>query len=382
MIQARHHIRSCHQAFRYKKALNNVPPNNIVASGEQVKTTKHMAGHRLWIHRLRSLFTAFLLGIFFFSAADVFAQTAGNEWIDYDQTYYRIPVTQDGIIRITYDQLINSGFPADEIDPRWIQLFHEGEEQYIYIEGEGSNGIFDPNGYLEFYGQRNRGENEAMLYDDPQNQINPDHSLFTDTAVYFLTWNNQYDNRRMQSENDLNFAAHSDNQAMYCIRHLRNNYTGTYNPASSRAMYTRSEAWLDNAEINLDNSRTKNINLTNKSNSGPDVEIELAVAGTPSSSIQSSIPHHLKVNFMGSTRVNEVYSGYDYIRKSFAFAPADVPESIDFVFSSNDTQSPQYDDDNRVSYIDIRYPHTMDFESADAFEFYLPSGDGSKDYLE
>ncbi|MGM0626168.1 MAG: C25 family cysteine peptidase [Bacteroidota bacterium] len=382
MIQARHHISSCHQAFRYQKALNNMPPNDIVATNGDVKTAKHMAGHKSWIHRLRSLFTAFLLGILFFSVTDVFAQPSGNEWIDYDQTYYRIPVTQDGMIRITYNQLINSGFPADEIDPRWIQLFHEGEEQYIYIEGEGSNGIFDPNGYLEFYGQRNRGENEAILYDDPQNQINPDHSLFTDTAVYFLTWNNQYDNRRMQSEDDLNFAAHSDNQAMYCIRHLRNNYTGFYYPASSRAMYTRSEAWLDNAEINLDESRTKNINLTNKSGSGSDVEIELAVAGTPSSSIQSSIPHHLKVDFMGSTRVNEIYSGYDYIRKSFTFASADVPESIDFVFSSNDTQSPQYDDDNRVSYIDITYPHTMDFQAADAFEFYLPSGGGSKDYLE
>ena len=38
-------------------------------------------------------------------------QNFGNEWIDYNQEYYKISIIQDGIYRLTYDDLNNAGFP-------------------------------------------------------------------------------------------------------------------------------------------------------------------------------------------------------------------------------------------------------------------------------
>ncbi|MFO7789304.1 MAG: C25 family cysteine peptidase [Bacteroidales bacterium] len=316
------------------------------------------------------------------SVACLFAQEHGNEWIDYDQKYYRVSVTEDGMYRIPYQALVNSGFPAGQIDPRWIQLFHKGEEQYIYIEGEGTNGIFDPDGYIEFYGKRNRGYRDTALFDEPENCINPDHSLFSDTASYYLTWNNSTNNRRMTVETDDDFAAYSSHLSPWCVRHIRENYTGAYYPASVRSLYTRSEGWLDGSTITLDNSRSKNIGLPGLVSTGNPVEIELAVAGTPSSHIVSYVPHHLKVDFLGETRIDEIYTGYDFVRKSFSFPAGDVTESIDFVFSSNDTQSPQQNDNNRVAYIDIEYPRDYDFPDSDYYEFFLSPGGGDKDLLE
>ncbi len=312
----------------------------------------------------------------------LFAQEYGNEWINYDQEYYRISVTEDGMYRIPYQELVSSGFPAGSIDPRWIQLFYQGEEQPIYIKGEGTNGIFDPNGYIEFYGKRNRGYRDTIMFDEPGNCINPDHSLFTDTSSYYLTYNNSINNLRMSNETDSDFGAYSSYLSPWCIKHIRENYTNSYYIASRKSLYSRSEGWLDNATITLENSRTKTLNLSGLASSGANVDIELAVAGTPASEIISYIPHHLKVSFLGETRIDEQYTGYDFIRKHFSFAPGDVTESISFTFSSNDTQAPQYYDNNKVSYIGIKYPRTYNFPSTNAYEFYLKPGSGDKDLLE
>lgn len=101
----------------------------------------------------------------------------GNEWINYDQTYYKIPVAKDGIYRIEQSTLENNGILLSEQASR-LQLFHLGEEVPIYI---GEN-------YIEFYGRQNRGELDRFLYENGEaDMLNPDYSLITDTAAYFLT---------------------------------------------------------------------------------------------------------------------------------------------------------------------------------------------------
>jgi hypothetical protein len=313
---------------------------------------------------------------------NVHAQNLGNEWINYDQEYYRVPVTEDGIHRIPYQILVNRGFPANEIDPRRIQLFYEGEEQYIYIKGEGSNGIFDPSGYIEFYGQRNRGYRDTVLWDNPENCINPDYSLFTDTAIYYLTYNTSINNRRIANITADNFDDFSGNLASYCIKHVRQNYTGTYYGASTQCVYTEGESYLDASRIQDGSPRTKVISTGAASSLGPDAVIETAVSGTPNEDFASSIPHHLKVDFLGATRVDEIYYGYEFVRNQVEIPASQIPNQIGFVFSSNDVQSSSMNDYNRLAYIDIKYAHSFDFEGTDQFAFYLPPGSGAKDYLE
>ncbi|MFT4899908.1 MAG: hypothetical protein ACI9U0_001708, partial [Flavobacteriales bacterium] len=77
-----------------------------------------------------------------------------NDWINYDQHYFKFPIAKDGIYRIQYEQLITSGINFSLFDPRNLQLFAKGKEQAIYIQGE-SDGSFDSNDFIEFYAENN-----------------------------------------------------------------------------------------------------------------------------------------------------------------------------------------------------------------------------------
>ena len=103
----------------------------------------------------------------------------GNEWIQPGQSYFSFKVVEDGVYRISYETLQNAGIPTASIPEDAYQLVHNGQEVPLRISGE----------YLEFVGQQNRGEIDAFLYEGGEaDQLNPYYSLYTDTAVYYLTW--------------------------------------------------------------------------------------------------------------------------------------------------------------------------------------------------
>ncbi len=120
-------------------------------------------------------------------ATHAYSQTVGNEWINFSQKYYKIPVTQQGIYRLTFLDLQQAGIPLSTVDPRKIQLFHRGTEQAIAVVGE-SDGSFQSADYIEFYGEGNDGTLDTELYRPAAAQPHPYYSLFSDTTYYFLTW--------------------------------------------------------------------------------------------------------------------------------------------------------------------------------------------------
>ena len=120
-------------------------------------------------------------------ASGAWAQNYGNEWINYAQQYYKIPVTQRGIYRLTYQELQRAGIPLATIDPRRIQVFHRGTEQAITVAGE-ADAFFNETDYVEFYGQGNDGTQDAELYRPAEAQPHKYYSLYSDTTYYFITW--------------------------------------------------------------------------------------------------------------------------------------------------------------------------------------------------
>ncbi len=99
------------------------------------------------------------------------SQPYGNEWIDHSQSYYKFPVSQEGVYRIDRTTLIASGVPIGSIDPRNLQVFARGSEQAIYVQGE-SDGSFDSGDFIEFYADGNDGFLDIELYDDPMLTVN------------------------------------------------------------------------------------------------------------------------------------------------------------------------------------------------------------------
>ncbi|MBP9152557.1 MAG: hypothetical protein KBF73_09765, partial [Flavobacteriales bacterium] len=135
-----------------------------------------------------------LLIAFLLQSALTFAQPYGNEWVDASQPHFQFNIHKEGIYRISYqvldDALALQGFNLNSIDPRNIQLFARGEQQFVYLAGE-TDGVFDPNDFIEFYARGNDGVfDDGAYFDNPLNNANPYYSLINDTIRYFLTWNN------------------------------------------------------------------------------------------------------------------------------------------------------------------------------------------------
>ncbi|MBO0948055.1 putative type IX secretion system sortase PorU2 [Fibrella forsythiae] len=119
-------------------------------------------------------------------AANAQKPVFGNEWINLQQTYYKIPVAQKGLYRITFSDLQKAGLPVTTLDPKTLQLFHRGVEQAILVEGE-TDGKFDASDYIEFLGRGNDGAQDSALYRPASAQPHAYYSLYSDTTAYFLT---------------------------------------------------------------------------------------------------------------------------------------------------------------------------------------------------
>lgn len=86
-----------------------------------------------------------------------------------DRTGLRLEIVEDGIHRLTYDDLSAAGVDPQTIDPQTFQVFYMGEEAAIAVETAGSQ-VFAPGDSIEFFA-------EAIEY-----------NLFTETNVYWLYW--------------------------------------------------------------------------------------------------------------------------------------------------------------------------------------------------
>ncbi|WP_266368382.1 putative type IX secretion system sortase PorU2 [Tellurirhabdus rosea] len=131
----------------------------------------------------------FAVLISFLSVNWTLAQSAryGNEWIQFDQSYYRIPVAEKGLYRLTTEDLRRAGLPIASLDPATLQLFHRGVEQPVIVTGE-ADGRLDAADFLQFSGEGNDGALDSLLYRPAGTQPHPFYSMFSDTAAYFLTW--------------------------------------------------------------------------------------------------------------------------------------------------------------------------------------------------
>jgi hypothetical protein len=65
---------------------------------------------------------------------------------------YKVGVQEEGMHRISAQDLTGAGIAPNEIDPELISMYYRGKEIRIDVIG-GDDGVFDPQDYIEFYGK-------------------------------------------------------------------------------------------------------------------------------------------------------------------------------------------------------------------------------------
>ena len=192
---------------------------------------------KLWMKRLFFTFFSLFLGL------QAYAQY-GNEWVKFNQQYYKISVGKDGLYRLTYADLQNAGFPVNTTNPQLMQILHRGIEQRIRVTGQ-ADAVFNPTDYVEFYGQKNTGVSDAELY-KPDTQPHQYYNLYSDTTAYFLTVSTGAPGLRIELSSEPNTgltpeASHTDEKLML----MTNGYgTGTkYLDFIQNTFFETGEGW-------------------------------------------------------------------------------------------------------------------------------------------
>lgn len=250
------------------------------------------------------LFISFLLALLSFRQTVNAQGQYGNEWINYSQTYYKIKVAATGLYKLDYDYLRSLGLA--NVNPQHFQLYRRGKEVAIRVAGE-SDGRLDAQDYIEFFGEKNDGVLDSELYKNPAHQIHQLRSLYTDTAVYFLTYA-PTGGKRMR---EVNPSAEGKTPEPYHLQKATYINTDRYNRGK---LYGENRMpWMDQGEGFVSNyslfSRNYSISgIINMEPIGPKPIVEFATVGV------TQVDHTVDINVVlsgGSTRKLKTYQ-YDY----------------------------------------------------------------------
>lgn len=326
---------------------------------------------------MKRLFFIFL-GLFM--TTQVLAQL-GNEWIQPNQQYYRVPVGKDGLYRLSYANLQQAGFPVNSANPLQIQLFHRGVEQRINVEGE-LDGVFNATDYIEFYGLRNTGLGDKALYQPVTEQPHPYHNIYSDTTAYFLTVGSQR-GLRMEPFSEVNVGGlpaevfHTDEKLML----LTNQYsTGRrYLTYIQNTFNETGEGWTGSEIANgsfIDYTFT---NLLNTAQSSGTPTIEIQVTG------RAEVNHQVEI-LVGATAASRsvgtrTFYGYDVVTITSTLNWSDIGADGRLIVRVSALGVGGAADRLSASYIKVTYPQTFNAGAATEKFYNLNTRVGNKSFI-
>jgi hypothetical protein len=291
----------------------------------------------------------------------------GNEWINYSQQYYKIKVWTDGIHRIPSQTLQQAGINISSSQAADYQLILRGQQVPIYVHAP--SGTVD---YIEFYGERNKGQFEANMYPRAAWHFNPDYSLINDTAAYFLTTaagnNLRFDNR---SANLSTLPALESSCLLNAAANINYAYqAGKPYPISGALLTKSTYDYGEGYGTNAANQQSVVVPVSQVANGTARIDIRVYAVG--------QVLHTPVVSIGGAV----VYTGQ---------LLGDSVSTLSFTVPTSQLQSPNTtltlsggsgsSDVYHISTAKITYPRAFNFAGASNFRFQL-ANNGQRKYLE
>ena len=325
----------------------------------------------------------------------------GNEWIDYNKTYYKFKVFPNSgstsaqnnnndnkanfsvVHRIQQNTLVANGL--GNVQAQDFQLWRNGEEVALYTSvASGSLGGSD---FIEFWGEINDAKPDRALFRSAGDQFNARWNLFTDTACYYLTVNAGAANKR--------FAAVPNTAATttlpvepFFMHTIKINYKATRfggfgvdigGKIVRSANFDAGEGWSDRFYGNENGNRQTLLTGLKIFRNGPPLTFRYSAAG------QAGYNRDISVSFRNRTTpvVNDtVVNTFRLRRLTPGSSPLiSLPTSVVPVEGTDDNlriiyRSPnnpgQDRDELRVLEAELVYPRHFDFNTTSDFEFSMP----------
>ncbi|MEM6346305.1 MAG: C25 family cysteine peptidase, partial [Bacteroidota bacterium] len=314
----------------------------------------------------------------------------GNSWYanDADQTYIKFVVKENGIYRVSAQDLSNAGYDISGINPDFLRLIYRGKEVPIYVSKLG--GAF---GYLEFYGEHNDGAIDSIMYRDPVTglhrpnlQPNDNFSIFTEESAYYLTWDNATFGSRYFSNFDPTYSLYTPEPYFRYESRLE------YEPESASSEYIRGgggqfdsfftlnsdyvtgEGYMSKESFGFSDPVTVTVPTPNPANTGNPHEVKTRVFG------RSNSPHFLRVLMDGDQSDPVVDTTINvssvYVRTYTREYSKVITDNTDLTFEA--LRSPV--DNNNLCWSSITYDRLTQFDG-DSSVWIKDFSKGTKAYF-
>lgn len=264
----------------------------------------------------RFLLNFFTLAITLFYTGDLSAQY-GNEWINYSNTYYKFKIGKEGIYRISKAQLSDMGMST--IAGSKFAVIREGQEVPIYTS---TDGIFSDNDFIEFYGYGADGKMDTELYGDPSYQPTDKYGILSDTAFYFITYNDGVHQRIIDEENNIPatppapepyfwFTSYPSTLPLAFVSGRSYSSTDEY----QSPQFDQGEGYVHSVRPAGGTPYTVGI-PTVRYYSSSSVNATLSFSLVGNSPVST---HNTQVGINGTTLLDTAYGKYDVVKKSISF---------------------------------------------------------------
>ena len=299
-----------------------------------------------------------------------------NSWIDYNKTYYKFKVAATGLYRISRSSLAAAGL--ENIPMAHLQLWRNGQEITLYTTTNGTPSSSD---YVEFWGERNDGKPDRTLYREARFQHSDRHSLYTDSASFFLTVNPAGNNKRFETlTNDVSAPpVPKDNYFMHTVdtaykARINPGYAARIGEYVYSSAYDQGEFWASNVIANNTTGLLRTFSNLAPYTSGPAATIKIGVAG----------------NFLNTRNIKVQLGTTDLLDKAMNFMQDSIFTMGNIPASSLSSKSANIrilngsqvsTDRIVVSFTSLTYPREFDFGNQLNFEFRLPES-ANGNYLE
>lgn len=291
----------------------------------------------------------------------------GNEWIDYGQQYFKFKVANDGFYKLDKELLTDAGIPIGAIEAKYFQFWHLGEEMAVKST---TDGLMAESDAFTIYARKNRGEFDKHLYPEGEmDQLNPDISLFTDTATYYITWSVDRDGLRLSPEvNDTSgqltpepYFLDKKQASLNTSSYL--NYCGDDGCFLVFSHYDNSEGYAYNPNGYL-SSHT--LNPTHVFTSGPDARLSIRATNNVGGSFGFG---NFQISVNGSVVNVHVMEPKPFLLQSHDMI--DIDEVYDGMIIDLEGLNGS-SDPHAVAQIELEYPRTFEFEQAQEYHLSLP----------
>lgn len=312
---------------------------------------------------LTSLF--FLLANNLHAQMEINGQTRyGNEWIDFDQSYYKIVVNEDGVYKVSAQELVNAGVTLSQLIGNNLALYYRGDLVPIYVS---TNGVFSSNDYIAFEGQINDGFLDRHLYSDADHmQLNSQFSLFTDESVYYLSLEDQGPkiNEEANTLNGLSPETYYVHEEY--INLASDPIKPTYN-GSDKVRYSDFDI-IEGFGSRMQKNTTLSVPTNNIFNSNQNAELEIRFGS-------NTVDHHVQISVNSNLIYEDEFSDYTVSHLNIPFSLSAQNNNATISLIGQNTS-----DNHSIAFINLKYQRQFVFEETDYLSFGVQGGQNDRYY--